>query len=280
MTLSKPLNLNRPAIKALAQELISGQSGYRTGQDIVNTFEDYGFVYEMSGESRAAFAENCLNDIQSKGSVEDFLIQMVNPINYPGDSTAQSVMDVVNNILLPYGASLVLVGVKPNIIEIPASTLTHPRPNSTHLAKPNFAKAKGSAAFIKLLEDRWEEAVITYSSFAPRMTVIALGGILEGALLAYTDANKIAALGSKKAPRDNRGSLISDIDKWKLEQLIDVVADLGWIHQSREKFSHVVRQYRNYIHPAREMKEGVSIDQGACDISWIVVKASLDDLMR
>ena len=51
-------------------------------------------------------------------------------------------------------------------------------------------------------------------------------------------------------------------------------------HQLKRQFkdfSHVVRDYRNFIHPNKERQEGITFDAGTCKVVWEVVSASLEN---
>jgi hypothetical protein len=84
------------------------------------------------------------------------------------------------------------------------------------------------------------------------------GSILEAILfdqLAADPAVFAQAQANKHAPKYK--GVVKDLvaGDWKLADLINVAADLGVITQDRAKtFDQVLRDYRNFVHPKKEIK--------------------------
>jgi len=97
-----------------------------------------------------------------------------------------------------------------------------------------------------------------------KSVVILAGGILEAILfdLLTSDPGRNAlALASTKAPKKNKsGTAVKDIEDWTLSDLIDVAFVLKFLPPEREaSIDHVLRDYRNFIHPLVEIKQRYSI---------------------
>ena len=60
-----------------------------------------------------------------------------------------------------------------------------------------------------------------------------------------------------KAPKDKAGKP-KPLKEWGLKDYLDVANELGWIRQSAKDVGQVLRDYRNYLHPEKELSHGVS----------------------
>jgi len=140
---------------------------------------------------------------------------------------------------------------------------------------PNFAALVSDVDLARILSNRWTEANLTFESGAYLATVILLGSILEGVLLDKVEQNPAQANSSPKCPKDKSGKPLAFKD-WKLQNLIEVCHDCGWLKKEYKDFSHVVRDYRNFIHPNKERQERITFSEPICKVIWEVVSASLN----
>lgn len=107
--------------------------------------------------------------------------------------------------------------------------------------------------------DYRELELILFPSEAWKSCVIMCGSILEAVLFdQITSSNemKAKALASAKAPR-GKGGVVKDLDndEWKLHHLISVAVDLNILLESRSNtVDQVLRDYRNFVHPAKEVR--------------------------
>ncbi len=140
----------------------------------------------------------------------------------------------------------------------------------TSYPSPNFSVLVKDTDLIKILSNRWNEANLAFEAGAYLATIILLGSILEGVLLDMVEKNPAQANSSSKSPKD-RGGVVLPFEKWKLQNLIDVTHDCGWLKKESKDFSHVVRDYRNFVHPNKERKQGIAFREGTCKVIWEVV---------
>ena len=107
--------------------------------------------------------------------------------------------------------------------------------------------------------DYRELELILFPSEAWKSCVIMCGSILEAILydqLTSSPDIKARALASTKAPR-GKGGIVKDLDndEWKLHHLINVAVDLNILPESRSNtVDQVLRDYRNFVHPAKEVR--------------------------
>ena len=57
----------------------------------------------------------------------------------------------------------------------------------------------------------------------------------------------------------NRAGKPKPLKEWGLKDYLDVAKELGWIRQSAKDVGQVLRDYRNYIHPEKELSHGITV---------------------
>lgn len=127
------------------------------------------------------------------------------------------------------------------------------------------------------LQDRVDEAQSCPRGRAPLGTLFLLGSTLEGLLLAFAVRDPSKYMSAKSAPKDKTGKVLKMYD-WKLNSLIDVSYELKLLNLDVKNYSHVLRDFRNYIHPHHQMSQNFKPDQHTTDISWQVFKAAYHQL--
>lgn len=146
--------------------------------------------------------------------------------------------------------------------------------------EPNFNKLVSDAELAKILKSRWNEANRNLQNESYLSTIFLLGSILEGVLLDKVDKNIAQANKSSKSPKDKKTGKPLLIRDWKLDNLIQVAHDCGWLDKDVHDFSSTLRDYRNLIHPGEQKTKKIYPDNGTCKIAWAVVNAVLEDLEK
>ncbi|MDD2889340.1 MAG: hypothetical protein PHE49_01700 [bacterium] len=65
-----------------------------------------------------------------------------------------------------------------------------------------------------------------------------------------------------------------------MEFIIDVAHSLDLIDEDVKKFSHTLRDFRNYIHPHLQMSSSFNPNEHTAKICWQVLQASIYQLSR
>jgi hypothetical protein len=108
-------------------------------------------------------------------------------------------------------------------------------------------------------------------------TIFLCGSTLEG-LLMDSAARHIARFNSAvSAPKDKVGH-VRKLHEWTLDNLINVAHEVGLLSLDVKKFGHVLRDFRNYIHPRQQAVQCFAPDQHTAKISWQVLQAAIDGL--
>ena len=79
------------------------------------------------------------------------------------------------------------------------------------------------------------------------------------------------------SPKDMAGK-VKPFPEWSLVQFIDVACELGYLKLDVKKFSHALRDFRNYIHPYQQLSSRFAPDQHTARICLQVLKAGIASL--
>lgn len=112
---------------------------------------------------------------------------------------------------------------------------------------------------IPVLEERFVEMCQCEASNMPLAAIFLCGSILEGILLSVAMENPAEFNSSPSAPRA-RDNAVKKYQDWSLANFIDVSHELGLLREDAKRFSHQLREFRNYIHPHAQMASGFRPD--------------------
>ena len=130
-----------------------------------------------------------------------------------------------------------------------------------------------------ILESRLAEAILCLNANAPLAVIFHCGSILEGLLLGVASANPQQFNQAPNSPKDKAGN-VKQFHEWTLAQFIDVACELGYLKLDVKKFSHALRDFRNYIHPYEQLSARFNPDKHTAEICAQVLKAAIASLSR
>lgn len=107
-----------------------------------------------------------------------------------------------------------------------------------------------------------------------KSVLILSGGLIETMLLDVLNGRSALAVSSTKAPSKNP----QDINRWSLNNLIEVSIDINLVPKLVGTLSHSVREYRNLIHPGVELRSGLKVEPEEAEIAVQVVKLIVREL--
>lgn len=131
-------------------------------------------------------------------------------------------------------------------------------------------------ALIPILENRFTEAQRCLSH-SPMATIMLCGSLLEGLLLGLANKRPADFNRCPQSPKDENGKP-KPFKDWSLAQLIDVAHNIGLLRLDVKNFGQHLRNFRNYIHPYQQMKEGFDPDRYTAEMSLTAVKAAIYNL--
>ena len=132
---------------------------------------------------------------------------------------------------------------------------------------------------LPILEDRLSEATRCVLGKSHLSAVILCGSILEGALLGTAQMHPQIFNQAKSSPKDKEGKVKRFTD-WSLREMIDVACECRFLSVDIQKFSHALRDFRNYIHPYEQMASQFSPDHHTAKICLQVLNAAIADLSK
>jgi hypothetical protein len=127
--------------------------------------------------------------------------------------------------------------------------------------RPRFVGLISDAKMLAILERRWTETLACKRVNAHLAATVMLGGLLEALFLARINrlSDQSPVFAARTAPKDKAGKTKS-LKEWGLKDYLDVANELKWIRQSAKDVGQVLRDYRNYIHPEKELSHGITVD--------------------
>ena len=142
---------------------------------------------------------------------------------------------------------------------------------------PNIHLLPIEAQVATIIEARLEEARKALKAKAHLSVIFLCGSILEGVLLGTAQQNPARFNQSKVSPKDGSGK-VKQFHEWSLAQFINAACDVGLLKLDIQKFSHGLRDFRNYIHPYQQMTSGFTPDEHTAKVCFQVLKAALASL--
>ena len=141
----------------------------------------------------------------------------------------------------------------------------------------SIEKIQIDGGMVPILNFRLVEAQQCFAAGSSLAVVFMCGSILEGLLLGVAEQKPRDFNTFDSAPKDESGK-VKRFHEWSLAQFIDVAYGLGLLKLDVKKFSHVLRDFRNYIHPYEQRASRFQPDRHTAEICLQVLKAAIASL--
>ena len=135
------------------------------------------------------------------------------------------------------------------------------------------------SAVTYILNSRLEEIKKCLTVSAPLSVIFLCGSTLEGILLGIALKYPKQFNQAKAAPK-NTENKVKQFYEWTLNDFINVAYELDLLKEDVKKFSHSLREFRNYIHPFQQVSSRFNPDEHTARISWQVLKAAIFQLAQ
>lgn len=135
------------------------------------------------------------------------------------------------------------------------------------------------SAVTRVLNQRIDEIRKCLHSKASLAVIFICGSSLEGILLGVASRMPKEFNESRVSPKNKEGKVLQ-FHEWTLSNFIDVAHSLSLIGEDIKKFSHALRDFRNYIHPYQQMTSGFTPDEHTAKICWQVLQAAIFQLSQ
>jgi hypothetical protein len=263
----------------LARIIVDPDGPYmRTGRELEALLARAGWQDppDYDGTAKIPWLVEQMVDHNNQGrNVERLLCRVCDPLEYDdGASAAETFRDAVNRVLEAEGLIVINTGGRPVVAEIGANG-AGPANAEPHDLEARVRRLIGDPPTADLLLKRAAEARMCQSSGAYTMAVIAIGSFVEGMLLTMLMERDEECRNHRFV--DQAGKVVTNRQP-NLASLIDTAHVRGWIQLDAKTFMHSVRNFRNYIHPGKELADNPDFDNDSVGLCWAPLQAMLNDL--
>lgn len=283
------MNLNTKSLEKL-RILINEDTEYRSGPQLVRLFNNLGFndTYGQGFPSRWAYTDEKLELINGTPQLDRCIKDVFNPANF-----IECLEDLDDHIIgfnkyiafdkwkiIRHGANINFQRLDKIEVKEPSKPNNATTENqflSREFSNISVQKIGLEGMVSEVIEERIKEIERCYSSAAYLSVIIMAGSTLEGILLGLANQYPKYFNTAKSSPKDKSGK-VYELSKWSLSSFIDVAYDLGLVQHDIQRFSHTLRDFRNYIHPYQQMSFGFNPREHTAKICLHVLKAAIQEI--
>jgi hypothetical protein len=148
-------------------------------------------------------------------------------------------------------------------------------------ASPDFSPLVGTAEMREILSRRWEECRRCVAAEAHLAAIVMMGGLLEAMFVARANqmADKGPLIKAASAPVDRQTGKVINYQDWMLDSYIKVGHELEWISDAARQVADILKEFRNYVHPAKELRHGVNLAYNDSQMLWSITKVLVRQLL-
>ena len=278
--------LNKKTLEKLRQ-LINEETEYRSGPKLVQFFNDLGFndSYGHAFPSRWLYTDQKLDEINGAPELEKCIKNVFAPVNFLGRyPELDSYIKDFNQLLAFDGWKIVRNGSDITFQKMDKVKIDS---DSSEAAENEFLNREFTNVNLQglglesvvsdVLQYRIKEIEKCFSSNSPLAVILLAGSTLEGIFLGLAIKYPRQFNTAKSSPKDSNGK-VRQFHEWNLSGFIDVATDIGLIQHDTQKFSHSLRDFRNYIHPFEQMSSGFNPREHTAKICLQVLKAAISEI--
>jgi hypothetical protein len=283
--------LNKKTLEKL-RKLINEETIYRSGPVLVDFFNELGFrdSYSWGGgfPSRWIYTDGKLEKLNGKPEIDQCIKNLFSPINYIGNiAKLDGFIEDFNQYLAFDGWKVIRNGKEISFERTDKIDILSQEVEKREVTEDDFlgkqfesiptARIGIDPLVLLIIESRINEIQLAMKAKASLASIILCGSTLEGILLGIALLHPEQFNRSSVAPKDKDGK-VKTFQNWTLANYIDVSYDIGIIKEDISKFSHSLRDFRNYIHPYEQLANKFSPDEHTAMICFQVLKAAIFQL--
>lgn len=268
--------------------LINEETEYRSGPILVNFFNELGFKenYFQGFPSRWIYTDDKLKKINGTPEIDKCIKKVFAPINFIGrfDELDKYINDF--NQFLAFD-NWKVVREEKEIVFVKADKINFEI--KTEIKEDDFINREFEEISIdklgldtivsESLNLRFDEIKKGINSIAPLSVIFLSGSSLEGILLGFASKFPKEFNQANSAPKDKEGK-VKSFNEWTLSNFIDTANEIGLLKEDVKKFSHVLRDFRNYIHPYEQISKNFNPDIHTAKLCWQVLKVAVIQLSK
>ena len=271
------------------RNLINEETEYRSGPKLVQFFNELGFndTYGQGFPSRWIYTDEKLSKLNGTPELDKCIKNIFAPVNYIGRiKELDNFIKEFNQYLAFDGWKVIrngkeIVFKKANEKDL-EETLTPTNEEDflkIEIEEISIDKIGIDNTVIEVLNSRLEEIKKCLSLKAPLAVIFLCGSTLEGILLGMALKYPKEFNQSSSSPK-NSDNKAKPFHEWTLNDFINVAYELGFLKEDVKKFSHSLRDFRNYIHPFQQVSSRFSPDEHTARIAWQVLRAAIFQLSQ
>lgn len=275
------------------RQIINEESEYRSGPKLVEFFSKLGFndTYGQGFPSRWKYTDEKLSQINGTPELDKCIKEVFAVVNFAYNvSVLDKLIDDFNKILTfdkwkinREHSEIIFQKLDKVVIETQVQTQTTDIKEEDFLSQEfkdlSIDKIGLDGSVTEVLNYRFAEIKICLEREAPLSAIFLIGSSLEGILLGVALKNIKEFNQANSSPKDKDGK-VKQFQMWSLSNFIDVAFELKLINQDVKKFSHTLRDFRNYIHPYEQMSSNFQPDKHTAKICWQVLRAGIFQLTK
>lgn len=280
------LRLQPDAIRKIA-DLILVYPEYQSVANIQVFFNSFG-AGSKEFVSRPQYTLERLEAINGTEKMEACLLQWLAPYRFKDKiELLDDVIDQVNSFLQYEHLIIQRVGTEIQFMDLPKGTILKPKLTPKKIENQVIKTLAEIEPMVDLLtiDDGMKKVIIqrvveiakcleVKSSMA---SIILCGSILEGLLSDYANQYREKFMSSQRAPTDKDGR-VKPIEDWSIRNLLIVANIQGFIKGDVMNFSHILIDFRNYIHPKEQLSKDFDPDEDTAEMCWSIVKTAIKQL--
>ena len=271
------------------RNLINEETEYRSGPKLVQFFNELGFndTYGQGFPSRWMYTDEKLSELNGTPELDKCIKNLFAPVNYIG-----RIKDLDNFIkefnqylafdgwkVIRNGKEIVFKKANEKDLEETLAPTNEEDFLKIEIEEISIDKIGIDNPVIEVLNSRLEEIKKCLSLKAPLAVIFLCGSTLEGILLGMALKYPKEFNQSSSSPK-NSDNKVKRFHEWTLNDFINVAYELGFLKEDVKKFSHSLRDFRNYIHPFQQVSSRFSPDEHTARISWQVLRAAIFQLSQ
>lgn len=267
--------------------MLNERTEYRSGPKLVQFFNQLGSndSYGQGFPSRWVYTDNKLNLINGTPALDECIKSVFAPINFIGRTQELDELIKEFNRYLAFDKwRVVREGAEISIKRLDKVEIDEPINQENEFLSREFTNVTVSGLGLEgpvtqVLEQRIKEIEKCFAATSPLAVVVLAGSTLEGILLGLAIQYPKKFNTTKASPKD-QGGKVRQFQDWSLSNFIDVARELAVIQADTYKFSHSLRDFRNYIHPFEQMASGFAPREHTAKICLQVLKAAVHDIQE
>jgi len=280
--------LSQKTLESL-RDMINEKTEYRSGSQLVHFFNQLGAndEYGQGFPSRWAFTDQKLQGINGTPQIDECIKKVFAPINFIGRvPELDAHLQEFNKYLAFDKWRVVRNGAEITFKRLDKVEIDERQANSADLENSFLNREFSNVSVqglglegtvVTVLEQRIKEIEKCFSASSPLAVILLAGSTLEGILLGLAIQYPRRFNTARASPKDSNRR-VRQFQDWSLSNFIDVARELLLIQHDTHKFSHSLRDFRNYIHPFEQMASSFSPRENTAKICLQVLKAAIHDL--